>query len=90
MRLSFGRRREAPESPSHGGSRRFESFSALQDQKSRCGGHPETVMTHTPAGPAPHAQRTYRYYDLVMAAFVTVLLCANLIGAAKVAQTIFA
>jgi queuosine precursor transporter len=28
-------------------------------------------------------QRSYRYYDLVMAAFVTVLLCANLIGAAK-------
>ena len=28
-------------------------------------------------------QRAYRYYDLVMAAFVTVLLCANLIGAAK-------
>jgi uncharacterized integral membrane protein (TIGR00697 family) len=30
--------------------------------------------------------RSYRYYDLVMAAFVTVLLCANLIGAAKVAS----
>lgn len=29
--------------------------------------------------------RTYRYYDLVMAAFVTVLLCANLIGASKIA-----
>ena len=29
--------------------------------------------------------RTYRYYDLVMVAFVTVLLCANLIGASKVA-----
>ncbi len=33
-----------------------------------------------------HPKRTYRYYDLVMAAFVTVLLCSNLIGAAKVAQ----
>jgi queuosine precursor transporter len=32
--------------------------------------------------PAP-PERTYRYYDLVMAAFVTVLLCANLIGASK-------
>ena len=32
----------------------------------------------------PH--RRYRYYDLVMAAFVTVLLCANLIGPAKVAK----
>jgi uncharacterized integral membrane protein (TIGR00697 family) len=30
--------------------------------------------------------RPYRYYDLVMAAFVTVLLCANVIGAAKRAQ----
>jgi len=28
----------------------------------------------------------YRYYDLIMAAFVTVLLCSNLIGAAKVAH----
>jgi uncharacterized integral membrane protein (TIGR00697 family) len=28
--------------------------------------------------------RSYRYYDLVMAAFVTVLLTSNLIGAAKV------
>jgi queuosine precursor transporter len=38
----------------------------------------------TPNDPARPA-RTYRYYDLVMAAFVTVLLCANLIGASKVA-----
>src|SRR5258707_7313458 len=36
--------------------------------------------------PAPGPRRAYRYYDLVMAAFVTVLLCANLIGASKVAQ----
>jgi queuosine precursor transporter len=35
-----------------------------------------------PATPA----RTYRYYDLVMAAFVTVLICANVIGAAKRCQ----
>ena len=33
----------------------------------------------------PEGQRTYKYYDFVMAAFVTVLLCANLIGASKVA-----
>jgi uncharacterized integral membrane protein (TIGR00697 family) len=32
------------------------------------------------------APRTYKYYDLVMAAFVTVLLCSNLIGAAKACQ----
>jgi uncharacterized integral membrane protein (TIGR00697 family) len=35
---------------------------------------------------ASHPRRSYRHYDLVMAAFVTVLLCANLIGAAKVAR----
>jgi uncharacterized integral membrane protein (TIGR00697 family) len=29
------------------------------------------------------AQRTYRYYDMIMAAFVTVLICSNFIGAAK-------
>jgi queuosine precursor transporter len=31
-------------------------------------------------------RRTYRYYDLVMVAFVTVLVCSNLIGPAKIAQ----
>ncbi len=31
-------------------------------------------------------RRQYRYYDLVMAAFVTVLLCADLIGPGKVAR----
>ncbi len=29
-------------------------------------------------------QKSFRYYDMVMAAFVTILLCSNLIGAAKV------
>ena len=33
--------------------------------------------------PLPNPRRAYRYYDLVMAAFVTVLLCANIIGASK-------
>ena len=32
------------------------------------------------------APRQYRYYEFVMAAFVTVLICANLIGPAKIAQ----
>ena len=32
------------------------------------------------------AHRSYRYYDLVMAAFVTILICSNLIGPAKIAQ----
>ena len=30
--------------------------------------------------------RNYRYYEFVMAAFVTVLICSNLIGPAKIAQ----
>ena len=30
-------------------------------------------------------EKIYKYYDLVMAAFVTVLICSNLIGAGKVA-----
>lgn len=36
---------------------------------------------------AVHARgsaKTFRYYDLIMAAFVTILLCSNLIGASKV------
>ncbi len=36
------------------------------------------------AGP-PEDGRRYKYYDLVMATFVTVLVCSNVIGAAKVA-----
>ncbi len=31
-------------------------------------------------------RRTFRYYDFVMVAFVTVLVCSNLIGPAKIAQ----
>ena len=31
-------------------------------------------------------ERRYRYYDFVMAAFVTILVCSNLIGPAKIAQ----
>ncbi len=34
-------------------------------------------------GPPKTAARVYRYYDLIMAAFVTVLLCTNLISAPK-------
>src|SRR5213075_385176 len=30
--------------------------------------------------------RQYRYYEFVMAAFVTVLICSNLIGPAKIVQ----
>ena len=39
------------------------------------------------AASAPAQQaRVYRYYDMIMAAFVCVLLCANLIGVSKVAE----
>ncbi len=40
----------------------------------------------TPLQHNPDAKRKYRYYDLLLAAFVTVLLCSNLIGAGKAAQ----
>jgi uncharacterized integral membrane protein (TIGR00697 family) len=36
--------------------------------------------------PPTTPRRSYRYYDLIMAAFVTVLLCSNLIGAGKPAH----
>jgi uncharacterized PurR-regulated membrane protein YhhQ (DUF165 family) len=52
-----------------------------------------TTPERPEAAPAPHAPhaprpaagpgRSYRYYDLIMAAFVTVLLCTNLISAPK-------
>jgi uncharacterized integral membrane protein (TIGR00697 family) len=32
------------------------------------------------------AGKSYRYYDFVMAAFVTILICSNLIGPAKIVQ----
>lgn len=32
------------------------------------------------------AARTYKFYDMIMASFVCVLLCANLIGVSKVTQ----
>ncbi|MGZ3710934.1 MAG: queuosine precursor transporter [Bdellovibrionota bacterium] len=32
-----------------------------------------------------HSSRQFRYYDFVMAAFVCVILCSNLIGASKIA-----
>jgi queuosine precursor transporter len=46
------------------------------------------AVVEKPASADPHAQnpRRYRYFDLIMAGFVTVLLCSNLIGPAKVAM----
>jgi uncharacterized integral membrane protein (TIGR00697 family) len=41
-------------------------------------------MSQVPGTSRP--PRTYRYYEFVMAAFVVVLVCSNLIGPAKIAQ----
>ena len=40
-------------------------------------------MLRRSAAPAAR-ERQYRYYDLIMAAYVCILLCSNLIGPAKV------
>src|SRR5688572_20325653 len=45
----------------------------------------ESLSAQTQA-PVAHNRRHYRYYDLVMAGFVTVLLCSNLIGPAKTCE----
>src|ERR1700685_3960834 len=43
-----------------------------------------SASEESPHQPRPETQgRSYRYYDLIMAAFVTVLLCTNLISAPK-------
>jgi len=49
---------------------------------------PPKKTQDAPAGGsgAALAARPYRYYDFVMAAFVTVLICSNLIGPAKAVQ----
>jgi len=43
-------------------------------------------MSSSAASLAQAPARNYRYYDLIMAGFVCVLLCANLIGVSKVTQ----
>ena len=45
-----------------------------------------TEDSYPAGGIAPPPARSYRYYDLVLAGFVTVYLCSNLIGPAKAAQ----
>lgn len=42
------------------------------------------METGSSARPGAPRQRSYRYYDLLLAGFVTVLLCSNLIGPGKV------
>jgi queuosine precursor transporter len=43
---------------------------------------PEPLMSHPDSAP----RRQFKYYEFVMAAFVAVYLCSNLIGPAKAAQ----
>lgn len=43
----------------------------------------EESISSQPQAPIAHNRRHYRYYDLIMAGFVTVLLCSNLIGPGK-------
>lgn len=45
----------------------------------------EAGQANAPATP-PSRGRTYRYYDLILGAFVMTLLCSNLIGASKIAM----
>jgi uncharacterized integral membrane protein (TIGR00697 family) len=45
-------------------------------------------MPHESASVTLQAERSYRYYDLIMAAFVCVLLCANLIGVSKATHVV--
>ncbi len=44
------------------------------------------TLTDSPLAATARAPREYRYYDLLMAAFVTVLLCSEFISASKVAR----
>src|SRR5450755_1952578 len=44
---------------------------------------PPALPTTLAAMTAPRQSREYRYYDFVMAAYVCILLCSNLIGPAK-------
>jgi queuosine precursor transporter len=51
----------------------------MDTELTRSADSPAAQQTHA----KPH-QRQYRYYDFFMAAYVCILLCANLIGPAKV------
>jgi hypothetical protein len=41
------------------------------------------TIAPAPIPPKTTSERAYKYYDLIMAAFVTVILCTNLISASK-------
>src|SRR5438045_2525160 len=60
-------------------------FAKTRQWGSRCDISSELAGTcrYTDAMATPPQSRQYRYYDFVMAAYVCVLLCSNLIGPAK-------
>ena len=61
-------------------------MSSIQGEETgRQGWHrDETLADEVPQGSKVHGgPRTYRYYDFIMAAFVTILICSNLISAQK-------
>lgn len=45
-----------------------------------------SILAHVDQQPASNGQRHFRYYDLLMVAFVTVLFCSEFIAAGKVAR----
>ena len=55
---------------------------AIEIEHVNTGEHRARRSPRAPRSPAP--ARHYRYYDFFMAAYVCILLCANLIGPAKV------
>src|SRR5690349_4401037 len=78
-----------------GASGRLMCASALARLRPPCCRRCRECCAHRAAGAAVSAApwplatdrsaRSYRYYDLILGAYVCVVLCANLIGAAKVA-----
>jgi len=50
----------------------------------RAGQAEQTLRAELAARALPASMRPYRYYDFLMAAYVCILLCANLIGPAKI------
>lgn len=87
----------APREPAEHGGRagirtlaleRIEDFLDLIHGPTRSSGT-GTVKVSERVNPDPRAgetMRSYKYFDLVMVAFVVVLVCSNLIGPAKAAQ----
>jgi uncharacterized integral membrane protein (TIGR00697 family) len=58
----------------------------VQEYGSSSAPRPRLVSTKTTShfpGAAPGETRGFKYYDLLMAAFVTILLCSNMIGPGK-------